>query len=74
MARSSVRWDGGFLGLFGRWVFKDRNHWAWSHVINLYKEKLVTGQMVPSLEACEMMSISRLGSNSMEEGRRTKHL
>ena len=50
---------------------RDRNHWAWSHVINLCKEKLVTGQIVPRLEANEIMSISRLGSNSMEEVRRT---
>ena len=53
---------------------KDRDHWAWSHVINICKEKLVASQIVPRLEAKEMMSISRLGSNSMAEGRRTKHL
>ena len=53
---------------------RDRNHWAWSHVINLCKEKLVTGQIVPRLEANEIMSISRLGSNSMAEVRRTKQL
>ena len=50
---------------------RDRNHWAWSHVINLCKEKLVTSQIVPRLEANEIMSISRLGSNSMVEVRRT---
>ena len=71
MARSFVRWDGEFLGLLVDGSSEDRNHWAWIHVINLCKEKLVTGQKVPSLEAIEMMSISRLGSNSMAEVRRT---
>ena len=50
---------------------RDRNHWAWSHVINLCKEELVIGQIVTRLEANEIMSISKLGSNSMVEGRRT---
>ena len=53
---------------------RDRDHWAWSHVISLCEGKLVTGQIVPRVEANEIMSISRLGSNGMEEVRRTKHL
>ena len=45
---------------------RDRNHWAWSHVISLCEGELVTGQIVPRVEANEIMSISRLGANSME--------
>ena len=43
MARSFVGWDGGFLGLLVDGSSRDRNHWAWSHVINICEEELVTG-------------------------------
>ena len=33
MARSFVGWDGGLLGLLVDGSSRDRNHWAWSHVI-----------------------------------------
>ena len=51
MARSFVKWDDGFLGLLVDWSSRDRNHWAWSHVISLCEGKLVTGQIVTRLEA-----------------------
>ena len=61
-----------YLWLIG--LSRDRNHGAWSHVISVCEGKLVNGQIVPRLEANEIMSVSRLGSNGMEGVRRTKHL
>ena len=62
---------GGFQVFLVDRSSRDRNRWAWSHVISLCKERLVTGQIVPRLEANEIMSINRLVSNSMAEVRRT---
>ena len=42
---------GGFLVFLVDRSLRDRNHLAWSHVICLCEGEIVTGQIVPRLEA-----------------------